>query len=427
MQPTIEEKTALFCIKIHASPVELEELDALLPLIQDWEKLIGNMLDRGIGPLFFSKLSRLTNRAVIPVRQQAQLQQAYYKTMARGAVLQRHFKETGEAFNANDISFVALKGIYLSEWLYGDIGLRQFSDIDVLVREQDGEKCLEILKSMGFELSDTGETEFVRSQYEIIHYPPMVKDGVSVEIHIKLHRDAEKYRLDNASLWKNAVPVTLQGMSMYALGKYDQLIHLCVHLDKHFKGGHVQFTCFMDIVNYLEKYANDFNWQEFTTACKAYDCEEEVFRYLVLCNKLMNAFLPQKIWDKYGYLITPKIESLFLNYLNGTINDTQHYGQNVPNHLHNVGQLRNLSDKVRYVRDVAFPPKAFMLQKYFNQLKINNEKLIMKEKTFRDKFLILNYELFIKCWWLLYPYRWWIGVKGVIKLIINSLISFLCG
>jgi hypothetical protein len=412
MQPTPEEKLMLTCLKIYPDKSETEQLDALLPLIQDWGRLIANMMDRGIGPLFFSKLSRLTNRVVIPARQQAQLQQAYYKTMARGAVLQKHFREVGETFNAHHISFVALKGIYLSEWLYGDIGLRQFSDIDVLVREQDGEKSLEILSSLGYVPADTGETDFVKQQQEIIHYLPMIKEGVSIEIHIKLHRDAESYRLDNASLWKNAIPVTLQGMSIYALGKYDQLIHLCVHLDKHFKVGHVQFTCFMDIVNYPEKYANNFNWQEFITACKEYRCEEEVFRYLVLCHKFMHAYLPPEIQNAYGHLLTPETETLFFGYLNGTTQLHHQHGKHVPGHLRNVRQLKSFSDKIRYVRDVIFPPKAFMMQKY-NPRPLKGRELKKPQKSspsgVRGKF-----------WWLLYPYRWWIGVKGVVKLIIKN-------
>ena len=84
---------------------------------------------------------------------------------------------------------VVLKGIYLSEWLYGDIALRQFSDMDLFVKKEirDAE-CLDILKNLGFKPSDGAVTEFISSQSEIVHYAPMVLNDVSVEVHIKLHR-----------------------------------------------------------------------------------------------------------------------------------------------------------------------------------------------------------------------------------------------
>jgi len=59
------------------------------------------------------------------------VQQAYYKTLTRGMVLYKGFANVASAFNEAGIKLVALKGVYLSECLYGDIALRQFSDITV--------------------------------------------------------------------------------------------------------------------------------------------------------------------------------------------------------------------------------------------------------------------------------------------------------
>jgi hypothetical protein len=93
-----------------------------------------------------------------------------------------------------------------------------------------------------------------------------------------------------------------------------------------------------------------------------------------------------------------------------------------------------------------------MIEKYLNQLIINNSQFIIKEKEDQsiihnsqtcpttggfinekkeDQFItkknkldikqlcIMNSKLCIKFWWLWYPYRWWIGAKGVVKLVFS--------
>ena len=247
-----EDKLILSSVKIKPSSKELELINSLIPLILNWDYLISTIIDRGIGPLLYKKLPLLTNSLLIPETVKTKLQQVYYKTFSRSTILYEHFRKIAEEFSFQNIPLIALKGIYLSEWLYQDIGLRQFSDIDLLVKDKDGEKCLEILSNLGYKPSEISLSESVLSKFELIHYPAMVRDGVSVEIHVKLHSKTEKYNVLVPELWKNAVPTTINGINVYTLNTYDLLIHLCLHLDKHFQTGHVQFTCFNDITNLLE-------------------------------------------------------------------------------------------------------------------------------------------------------------------------------
>jgi hypothetical protein len=62
------------------------------------------------------------------------------------------FPKITEALRNKGIQPVALKGIYLAEHLYPKIGLRQFSDIDLLFRIEDAEKALEVFTRLGFSM-----------------------------------------------------------------------------------------------------------------------------------------------------------------------------------------------------------------------------------------------------------------------------------
>ena len=390
MQLQVEDTLILSCIKIKPTPEELEQLNELIPLVQDWDYLINTIIDRGIGPLLYTKLPLLPNSSLIPETVKTKLQQAYFKTVGRSTLLYEHFRKIAEAFVAQNIPLIGLKGIYLSEWLYQDIGLRQFSDIDLLVKEEDGEKCLAILEGMGYKASTSAklaEIVYAELQKEMVHYPQMISNGVSVEIHIKIHPKNPKYQVSVPILWKNAIPATINGITVSALNNTDLLIHLCLHLDKHFRTGHVQFTCFNDITNLLEKYGDTLNWNEFSESCRLYSCEEIVFKYLVMVHKFMNAAVPADIIQKHSVLLSKQDEQLFVKYLRGFEGVAS--AMTLSGHFVYLKNVGSLSNKFRYVWGVLFPSKDFMIQAY----KIKRPGLVL----------------------FYYPYRYWIGVRGVLR------------
>lgn len=383
-----EDRLILSCVKLHPDNQDLGQINDLILQVKDWDYLISTIIDRGIGPLMYKKLPLLSNSHIIPDTVRTKLQQSYYITFSRSTMLYAHFSKAVNAFNEAGIKVIALKGIYLSEHLYIDSGLRQFSDIDLLVNEEDGIKCISILEQIGYKPSGFKVSEFVKTHTEIIHFPPMISNGVSIEIHTKLHKKREVYSMDMESVWKNAIQTTINGAEVFALDLYNQLIYLCLHLDKHFKGGHVQFTCFNDITNFLEKHKEIIQWEQLISTCKWYQCENVVFEYLIMVNRYINAALPANIIEKYSALLSSVDMRLFERYLQGDIL-TSAYKM----HSKNMKQVVGFWAKLKYSFDLLFPPKAFMVQLY----------------KIRKPWLIVFY----------YPYRHYIGLKGIIMHIIK--------
>ena len=77
----------LLSARIHPSVEELAALDAQVAQVADWEEVVRNLIERGVGPLFYTKLSQLNNRTLIPAGSLEKLRQAYYLTLSRGMVL----------------------------------------------------------------------------------------------------------------------------------------------------------------------------------------------------------------------------------------------------------------------------------------------------------------------------------------------------
>lgn len=385
LRMTPQNKIILLSSKIHLSETELEELNAQLLVVINWDEVVKNLIALGVGPLFYKKLSLLPNQGLIPIAIQEQLKQSYYRTLTRGMVLQDVFRRVIEAFTLNEIKVVALKGIHLSEGLYGDIGMRQFSDIDLLVNKEDGEKCQQILRNMGFYQPTNKITQMIGEHTGFVHYPPMLLKDVSVEIHIDLQNRKLPYSLNVNEIIDRSEPLVVNHSQVNVLELHDLIIFLCVHLDKHFTGGDIQFTSFCDLVNLLDIHSEKIDWQELEVRCKQYNCEEVVYKYLVLIRQYYGVPVPAAYAQVMDTYLTASDKELFERYLNGYRSEP--YG--AVTHLGNIRKSKGLRAKLRYFRLVVFPTREFMRQQY------------------RMKYPQL--------YWLYYPVRHWKGVKGMWK------------
>jgi hypothetical protein len=58
------------------------------------------------------------------------------------------------ALQAAGVPAVALKGPLLSAWLYGDLGMRRFADLDLLIEPAQRERAVQVLGAAGYALRD---------------------------------------------------------------------------------------------------------------------------------------------------------------------------------------------------------------------------------------------------------------------------------
>lgn len=388
MKLSQEDLLILSSIKINPSQAELEQLNDMIPLVKDWNYLTKKAIEHQAGPLLYKKLHLLTNQKIIPLTAQNDLKQSWLKTLSRSMVLIEHFKVISEAFKAEGIPLIAMKGILLSDWLYHEIGLRQFSDLDLLVKEEDGPKCLDILKAIGYMSNEFDLTEFVKKNTDIVHYIPMVKNGVSVEIHIKIHSKSELYKVDVADLWKNSKPVVIHGLETLKFDIIYLLLHLCLHLDKHFCIGKTQFTGFYDITNLLMEHATEIDWNLLNQTCIKYKASGHVYPYILLCAKYMNAPIPDSVNKEYAKLLTWKRNRLFIRYMKKKM--SVNYASYLFRSIKGQGDLIK---SFHYLFDIVFPPGKFMIKRYH----IRNESLFF----------------------LYYPVRFLIGIKAALTYIVN--------
>ena len=155
-------------------------------------------------------------------------------------IARRNLHLTGELlslldlFSAHGIPAVPFKGPVLAAVLLGDVALREFIDLDILVRQRDVGPAKDLLLSRGYRpelLVEAGhEAALLASGY---HYPLRRDDGLTVELHWALGPREFPYPLDVDDVWTRLQPVALGGRTVHTLGAEDLLLFLCAHGAKH--------------------------------------------------------------------------------------------------------------------------------------------------------------------------------------------------
>lgn len=138
------------------------------------------------------------------------------------------------AFEGREIRLLAWKGPALAMLAWGDITLREFRDLDLVVFPEDRARAGALLEERGYQL-EGGRTgararALSRSGCEAIYRSPA---GHRVELHWRFAAGLFATRLTVADVWPRRQMVTLGGGRVDTLGRGDLLLALGEHGAKH--------------------------------------------------------------------------------------------------------------------------------------------------------------------------------------------------
>ncbi len=202
----------------------------------DWQEYLA-LVDRHRTPaLSWAALTR-TPGINVPAAVRGELQRrdracrlaALHRTTALAEVIRN--------FNRAEIPVIPLKGPLLSLELYGDTGIRQSWDLDVLVTEEDYPRATKRLEDMGWRTIESDRfLSFLTPQqsaavWRHAHHVGYVhpRNGF-LELHwsILSHQPEQ-----TAGCWARSVHSTWSGATFRRMDSIDQTLYLCEHGSEH--------------------------------------------------------------------------------------------------------------------------------------------------------------------------------------------------
>ncbi len=194
--------------------------------------------------------------------------------------------------DAHAIPAVPLKGPVLAAAVYGDLCLREFLDLDILIHERDALRAKSLFLAAGYEvrtkLDARGRpTEPGEYEYTFTHRA----DRHSAELCWRITPEGFLGSLDLASLGERRQPVRLAGAWVADLPPEERLLTLCVHGSKHCWAS-LRWIC--DVAEAVRACPN-LNWHRVRALAKPSGCWRAVALGLLLAHDLLGAPLPDAI------------------------------------------------------------------------------------------------------------------------------------
>lgn len=271
----------------------------ILDKVLDWDYVIERSVKEGISPLLYWNLSEIRNGKAVPCEVQKKLQKMYYSNLAQNILLYDELNKILKAFKKAGIDTIVLKGVFLAEEIYQNLGLRPMSDIDLLIKEEDLAKVkYELTELMYFGTYHTKHYEQFQTALSNEHLFVHRKKEIYIDLHWNILPPESPYKIDITKLWGNAKPINIANVETLMLAPEDLLQHLCLHLDNHINYSSPaaqHFKDYCDIAEVTIHYRDIINWSYFLQSSKCYGIENPIFQVLAIVDKYFGAFIPEGI------------------------------------------------------------------------------------------------------------------------------------
>lgn len=224
------------------------------------------------------------------------------------------FQHVIEELCKNDIKVMILKGIYMVPYVYKDLGLRSFGDMDLLIRTEDIEKACHVLTENGYV---RGEYNFYErkltpyaldnNQQYIGEFQKMNDDLMdecySIDLNNRLGVDYEHGLLNTDEIWKRSIPFQFGNCTVQCISNEDILIQYCYQtyartkeLKYVKKGREMELRSYMDVRTLIKNTAVD--WDIFFSLAEDANIIHDVEYTLYFCHLIFGDVLDSSVLSR---------------------------------------------------------------------------------------------------------------------------------
>jgi len=196
-------------------------------------------------------------------------------------------------FDQAGIEFLMVKGPVLSSQYYGGLGIRPFSDIDILVRREDVEQAINLTEELGFyalyPLAPDWQRKYIQRYSELLFLRK--KAYAAIDLHWSLLPKGYSFTPQPTLLWNDTRRVTIQGLSIPVPSPENMFMFLCLHAAKH-NWNLLQWLVDISELVQTESY---LHWDAILASAEASGAKRIVCITMSLCVELLGVEVPDNV------------------------------------------------------------------------------------------------------------------------------------
>jgi hypothetical protein len=259
----------------------------------DWAYLLRAALAHGVAPLLYWHLNATCPQAV-PRELLDSLRDHFSRTLRHNLFLTGELLRLLDLFAAHGIRAVPFKGPAVAAALYGNLALRQFGDLDILVGCQDVLRARDLLEARGYRplvpLNEAWRTAFILRHLHALGFTHEHSNTL-VEVHWELMPRWWPFPLSLDRLWERLGRVSVGGKSVSTLSPADTLLVGCAHGCKHVWQS-LGWLC--DIAEWLRAH-DGVSWEPILEQARDLGSERMLLLGLRLASDLLGPDLPGSV------------------------------------------------------------------------------------------------------------------------------------
>jgi hypothetical protein len=293
--PCAEKQLLACCARTRLTPDDAQRIREIASQALDWEYLLAEAEANSITPLVERHLIAVAAGA-LPVAVHEQLKRTSRANTLRCLYLTADLLQILERFSERGIPALPYKGPVLAVQAYGDVALREFEDLDIILRQRDVPKAHEIILSLGYKakfdwiLSPGASASLVPGEYNYRDEPRRAM----VELHTEITLRHFPIKPDLDYFIARRAPVRISDHEVLTFTAEDLLPMLCIHGSKDFWE---RFSWVADVSELIQSYPQ-LNWDEVMRVTESLGALRMLFTGLALANGMLRTPLPSEILER---------------------------------------------------------------------------------------------------------------------------------
>jgi hypothetical protein len=282
----------LLCSRVQLTPAQRNRLQQLIEQPLDWPYLLERAKYHKVLLLLTPHLQAL-HPSWMPPEVLAALQANFEENFQRNLRLLVELLKLVQLFEAQGIPLLAFKGPVLAQVVYGNLALREFVDLDILVPEAYAMQASQLLQESHYQpqftLAAHQHTIYVKLRYGHVFWHE--EKQVSVDLHWAVLPKYYSFTPNTDLLWQGSIRIPFAAQSVPTFAPEHLLLFLCAHGAKH-QWSQLHWVC--DVAELLRTQTT-LNWTLIQERAGQLGTQKMLWLGLYLAHHLLGAKLPTAI------------------------------------------------------------------------------------------------------------------------------------
>jgi hypothetical protein len=252
--------------------------------------------------------------------------------------------------SSKGIEIIVLKGPVFALQAFGDLAMRQYSDLDVLIHAEDFSTVYELLCQSGY--SPIFELGSKQKKFKVLsdnHFSFSLQGDV-FEVHWKIAPQENVYPTTPEQMWQGLHPILVLDREISALSPETTILFACLHGAKH---GWRQLKWIVDLA-YLGQSMQNINWHILLEYAKNRGFYRQVCLGLLLTKNLVGASFPPKINE---LIHAEQSAQRLAAQVKGRLFDTANASSHFEDYRFYLQTRERWRDRMYYLLNMTFFPK----------------------------------------------------------------------